>query len=507
VDDIGHNRLLFLGLIITIAIFAAGAVYWLAEPARMRAAEQELVSETVEHGRRLYAENCVACHGPNGEGVPNVGTPLNTQEFLKTADDGTIFDTINDGRPGTAMPAWGQDHGGTMNAQDMSALAAYIRDWEATAPETQPAARRSPDAAAGGVIFSTTCFACHGIDGEGTAVAPALNVPELLATYGDDYFRETIANGRPSRGMPTWGKVLSPAEVDDVVAFMRSWEQAPAAGATAVPGGDPIAGATIFSVTCLVCHGENGLGTEKAPPINRQDFLSAVGDVELLDIIAEGQLAKGMPRWGQVLRPAEIGDVVAFIRSWEAAAVVPVTPPPEGDVAAGARLYIAGCAACHGAAGEGAVGPSLRNNTFISEADDEALREVIVEGIPDTSMPPWEGDLSDKEVLDLVALMRNWQGLPALPPTPTSAPPPSTGNVENGATLYAANCLACHGEQGAGGIGPALKPSSFVKSAGDAELQQLVVEGLPGTGMPSFGNRLTADDIQDLVALMRAWQE
>lgn len=506
-DETGQNRLLFLGLIITSAIFAAGAFYWLAEPARMRAAEEEHIAETIEHGRDLYTENCVACHGRNGEGVPNVGAALNTQEFLGSADDGTIFDTISDGRPGTAMPAWGQDHGGTMNAQDMSALTAFIRHWEATAPETQPAVQRAPDAAAGGVIFSTTCFACHGIDGEGTDVGPALRVPELLTRYGDDYFRETITNGRPSRGMPTWGKVLSPAEIDDVVAFMRSWERAPTAGPTIVPEGDPIAGAAIFSATCVVCHGENGLGTEKAPPINRPDFLNEISDADLFDIISAGRLAKGMPQWGHVLRPAEISDVVTFIRSWEAAEVVPVTTPPEGDVAAGARLYIAGCAACHGAAGEGAVGPSLRNNTFISEANDEALRQVIVEGIPGTSMPPWEGDLSEKEVSDLVALMRNWQGLPVVSPTPTSTPSPLVGDIENGATLYAANCFACHGEQGAGGIGPTLKPSSFVKSASDEELQQLVADGLPGTGMPPFGNRLTVDDIRDLVALIRAWQE
>ena len=506
-DDVGYSKLQLLGLIITIAIVVVGVLYWLAEPSRMRAAEEELIAETIKHGRDLYAENCVTCHGPNGEGVPNVASALNTREYLEAADDGTIFDSINDGRPGTSMPAWGQKHGGAMNAENIGDLTAFIRQWEVTAPETQPAPPRAADPAAGAVVFSTICSTCHGIDGEGSTVGPALNDAELLTKYGDDYFRETIAKGRPSRGMPTWGTVLSPAEIDDVAAYMRRWEERSPTGATTAAGGDPVSGAAVFAVTCVVCHGEKGMGTDKALPFNRQDFLGTVSDTELYDIISEGRLAEGMPQWGRVLRPVEIGDVLAFIRSWEVPAVASVTPVSKGDVAAGARLYTAGCAACHGAGGEGAVGSSLLNNTYIIEAEDEALREVIVEGIPGTSMPPWEGDLSDKEVLDLVALMRSWQELPTALPTPTSVPSAPAGNAENGAALYVTNCLACHGEQGAGGIASALKLSSSVKAASDAELQQLIANGQPGTAMLSFGDRLSDDDILDLVALMRAWQE
>ncbi len=313
-DDTAYGRLLFVGLMVTVAVFVMGALYWLAEPARMQAAEEELIAETIEHGRHLYSEQCVACHGPNGEGAPNVGPALNIQTFLKAANDFTIFDVISDGRPGTAMPSYGQEHGGTMNAQDIADLTAFIRLWEATAPEVQPAPSRSPDPASGGVIFSATCFACHGINGEGTAAVPALNSTEMLTRYDDDYFGEGIAQGRPSRDMPTWGKVLSPAEIDDVVAYIRSWERAPA-GTAAVLGEDPVEGAALFATTCVVCHGERGIGTGKALPLNRQDYLSAVSDTELFDAISEGQLDQGMPQWASVLHQAQIGDVVAFIRS------------------------------------------------------------------------------------------------------------------------------------------------------------------------------------------------
>jgi mono/diheme cytochrome c family protein len=120
-------------------------------------------------------------------------------------------------------------------------------------------------------------------------------------------------------------------------------------------------------------------------------------------------------------------------------------------------------------------------------------------------MPPWRGDLSEEDVLDLLALMRSWQEPSAEPPTPMAAPPALAGNVENGEALYAANCAGCHGGQGEGSYASALKPSAAVEEASDAELQQLIANGR--SGMSAFGDRLNDDDILDLVTLMRAWQE
>ena len=71
--------------------------------------------------------------------------------------------------------------------------------------------------------------------------------------------------------------------------------------------------------------------------------------------------------------------------------------------------------------------------------------------------------------------------------------------------MYAANCVACHGDLGEGGIGSTLKPSSFVKEASDSEVEQLIANGR--AGMPPYGERLSGKEVLDLVALMRSWQE
>src|SRR5689334_13447639 len=62
----------------------------------------------------------------------------------------------------------------------------------------------------GGQLFETNCQRCHGLDGKGTGLAPALNSPDLLAGNPparvkaagwagsvENYIHATIAGGRP----------------------------------------------------------------------------------------------------------------------------------------------------------------------------------------------------------------------------------------------------------------------------------------------------------------------
>ena len=69
-----------------------------------------------------------------------------------------------------------------------------------------------------------------------------------------------------------------------------------------------------------------------------------------------------------------------------------------------------------------------------------------------------------------------------------------TGNADNGATLYASNCQACHGYDGGGGsAGTVLQGMSFS--------EELVTSVLDGKNyMPAFGSFLTDQDIADLIA-------
>src|SRR3990172_365008 len=112
------------GLGLTLAILIVFQMHVLGEPKRIQAVEAADLSAAQAAGRNLYADNCVACHGGNGEGL--VGPALNSRELLKMTADETLASLIRTGVPGTVMPAWGQAFGGPFTDEQVSQLVAFI---------------------------------------------------------------------------------------------------------------------------------------------------------------------------------------------------------------------------------------------------------------------------------------------------------------------------------------------------------------------------------------------
>jgi mono/diheme cytochrome c family protein len=71
-----------------------------------------------------------------------------------------------------------------------------------------------------------------------------------------------------------------------------------------------------------------------------------------------------------------------------------------------------------------------------------------------------------------------------------------------GAAVYSTRCSACHGADGGGGRGPALGGGAVVEAFPDAADQIAVVTSGRG-GMPSFGDDLSAEEIEAVVAYTR----
>jgi len=99
--------------------------------------------------------------------------------------------------------------------------------------------------------------------------------------------------------------------------------------------------------------------------------------------------------------------------------------PLAGDaaaIAAGKQIYESSCAGCHGADGEGDIGPSLVDNMFLyvegDLADDDYFELInngseegmVEEGRPmKGGMPAFRGDLSRKEIWSVIAFIRSIQ--------------------------------------------------------------------------------------------------
>ncbi|MFB6452124.1 cytochrome-c oxidase, cbb3-type subunit III [Bradyrhizobium tunisiense] len=73
-------------------------------------------------GEKIFAENCVACHGDGGKGNQEMGAPnLTDKIWLYGSEEATLIETISQGRSGV-MPAWE----GRLDPATIKAMAVYV---------------------------------------------------------------------------------------------------------------------------------------------------------------------------------------------------------------------------------------------------------------------------------------------------------------------------------------------------------------------------------------------
>jgi cytochrome c oxidase cbb3-type subunit 3 len=188
-------------------------------------------------GARLYQLNCAACHGINGEG--GVGVPLALPDFLNTVDDAFLFNTIREGRPGRVMPAYR-----SLSDAQVTAIVSHLRSW---VPEEKQEALKQyapvkGDPERGKKLYGGYCASCHGESGEGghgtgvtfsrprelAIMPPALNNPGFLKAASDEMIKRTLMEGRVGTPMRSFLELgLSEQNIDDIVSYVRSFEQNP----------------------------------------------------------------------------------------------------------------------------------------------------------------------------------------------------------------------------------------------------------------------------------------
>jgi len=73
-------------------------------------------------GAKIFADNCVVCHGDGGKGNPELGSKnLTANIWLYGGDEATLIETITNGRAGV-MPAWD----GRLDPTTIKIMAVYV---------------------------------------------------------------------------------------------------------------------------------------------------------------------------------------------------------------------------------------------------------------------------------------------------------------------------------------------------------------------------------------------
>lgn len=237
------------------------------------------------------------------------------------------------------------------------------------------------------------------------------------------------------------------------------------------------------------------------------------------------------------------------------------------EIENGASLFENNCRSCHGPQGKGIQGvapainaPDLFNGTRLDNigfagTTEDYVRGVIQAGRPVPSegtnypqrMPTWSeelgGPLKEYQINQLVAFVMNWEETALQGPQPTPVPEGETvgtditvdlpeGDAENGQSLAEGGlgCIGCHILSNTGpaweadaetpGIGTRagqrIEQDNYTGEAQTAEQYLIesivrtnahVVEGFQSGLMPSdYGNRLTPQQLADLIAYLETFQ-
>jgi mono/diheme cytochrome c family protein len=74
--------------------------------------------------------------------------------------------------------------------------------------------------------------------------------------------------------------------------------------------------------------------------------------------------------------------------------------------------------------------------------------------------------------------------------------------IERGARLFGQRCAPCHGERGAGLIGPNLTDDAFLHGSELESVRRVVAAGVPQKGMPGWEPALGKESVLDLATFV-----
>jgi cytochrome c oxidase cbb3-type subunit 3 len=202
-------------------------------------------------------------------------------------------------------------------AQERAEMMQAVRD--ASLPEIIADEKLRTFAVAGGMAaYRINCSQCHGSGAQGAPGYPNLNDDDWVWGGDIETIHQTIAHGVRDKTdpetriseMPTFGGLLSPSEVLQTAAYVRSLS-----GLDAAPD-KAAAGETLYADNCAACHGPGGEGGKDigAPSLADALWLYGSGEAEIARQIQSPRHGV-MPAWSHRLSEDTVKKLAVFVHS------------------------------------------------------------------------------------------------------------------------------------------------------------------------------------------------
>jgi cytochrome c oxidase cbb3-type subunit 3 len=310
---------------------AAGSVSAAAAAAAATPESEPALQARLDLGRQIYNSRCYFCHGYSGDARTQAAALLQPppRDFTRAPalDAAAIRQALQQGRPGTAMASFAE----LLDSADIAAVADFVvaEFVRARAPNTAyhtpengwPEHRRYADAydfalgrlrvdtpetnlneaqRHGLALYLSACVSCHD-SGDNTPLHWAARPASF-----------------PRPGIEVGGRPIAVPVVDAVssASVYARHEQAPRLKGLSLR---ERRGERLFQANCAFCHapdgsGRNWIGQFMEPPARDLRQLDAAALARLPDTIRNGLPGRAMPAWRDVLKPAEVAAVAAYVK-------------------------------------------------------------------------------------------------------------------------------------------------------------------------------------------------
>ncbi|MGB6209986.1 cytochrome c [Mycobacterium sp.] len=233
------RRRLSAGLLLVVALAAAGGLAAVFTPTPQLAVADESSSALLRTGKQLFDTSCVTCHGANLQGVPDRGPSLigvgeaavyfqvssGRMPAVRGEAQATRKDPIFDEHQVDALGAWVEANGGgptvLRNADGTIAMQSL----------------RGNDIGRGGDLFRLNCSSCHNFTGKGGALSSGKFAPDLEPANEQQILTAMLTG---PQNMPKFSdRQISFDAKKDIIAYVKSVTEERSPGGNGLGGFGP----------------------------------------------------------------------------------------------------------------------------------------------------------------------------------------------------------------------------------------------------------------------------